>query len=101
MDRLAYKPDLLAGQIVSASPLDLGLIPEALLADALNTTTRTLRRLEAERKGPKRVVIKRKIFYRRESVLEWLAAQERPAIETRTRTARRSSSSQRSQAGAR
>jgi hypothetical protein len=82
LERLPSKPDLLAGQLASGSPFDLGLIPEPELAKVLKLTTRSLRRLQQERIGPKRVVIKRKIFYRRESVLDWLAQQEGPAIET-------------------
>jgi hypothetical protein len=95
LERLPSKADLLAAQLAAGSPLALGLIPEVAFADMLGMTTRTLRRLQQERTGPPRVVIKRKIFYRHEAALDWLAKREGPAIESqparrRARKTRRS-----------
>lgn len=54
-----------------------GLVTKAQLARSLGISTRTLDRLHVNRKGPPRVRVGRKVLYRRESVLTWLAGCEK------------------------
>ena len=69
------RPDLLTDYL---SPDDL--------AARLGIARRTLARLHAARKGPPRCVVGRKILYRREAVLAWLASTE---VDPRARDRRR------------
>jgi hypothetical protein len=53
------------------------------LASELRRNPRTLDRWEALGMGPPRTLVGRQVFYRRSSLLKWLAAQERrPTPET-------------------
>lgn len=67
-----------AESTVSARPGALlsGWISRADLAQQLEITEGTLRRWETERWGPPCIRAGRKIFYRRNAVLEWLEQQE-------------------------
>jgi hypothetical protein len=49
-----------------------GYIPQADLAAELKVHTRTLRRWEAERVGPLRTKIGKKIYYSRAAIEHWL-----------------------------
>jgi hypothetical protein len=51
---------------------------EAECAAELGISVLTLRRWNLQKKGPPRTYIGRTIFYRKASVRDWLAAQERP-----------------------
>ena len=51
------------------------LVPEQL-AKVLGVTVRTLQKWEQLRIGPPRIVIQRQVFYREESVRQWLAQRE-------------------------
>lgn len=51
------------------------LVPEQL-AKVLGVTLRTLQRWEHLRIGPPRVVIQRQVFYREQSVRQWLEQRE-------------------------
>jgi hypothetical protein len=57
------------------SVLEGYLTPEQLGKD-LKKTTRTLARWEAQRIGPPITRIGKQVYYRRESVVAWLAEQE-------------------------
>lgn len=46
------------------------------VADQLNITRRTLDRWHLRRIGPPRIAIGRKVYYRPQSVRDWLAANE-------------------------
>ena len=59
------------------------------LAKQLGFSPRTLARLHVRRLGPPRIVVGRTIFYRRQSVLEWLAQQEQRNQHSRSRGRRR------------
>jgi Helix-turn-helix domain len=48
------------------------VIPEKQLARELTVHYKTLRRWHAERAGPPRITIGRRLFYSRAAVLEWL-----------------------------
>jgi len=61
------------------------LLTRAELAQQLESTPRTLSRWEAASQGPPKIVIGRKVFYRKKAVLEWLAAKENPATPRRGR----------------
>ena len=69
MDDLSNTPD---DSVLS------GYITEADLARQLNRSVRTLQRLAAHRTGPPRIKIGRLIYYRVDSVREWLAQLEQP-----------------------
>ncbi len=61
------------------SPSDrmaLGLRPEAETAAQLGIKVQTLRKWAVHRKGPPRVKVGKRVFYRPEAVQAWLAAQE-------------------------
>jgi predicted DNA-binding transcriptional regulator AlpA len=58
------------------------------LAKALDVSERTIARWHHFREGPPRVEIGRKVYYRKESVMAWIASCERP--EPRASRARRS-----------
>ena len=64
----------------SRSGTDYAAFPDLLtrsdLARFLNVSEKTINRWYAERKGPPRVKVGRKVFYRKEAVLEWIARQE-------------------------
>ena len=55
------------------------LFSEHQLAALLSVSLRTVRRWHTERRGPRRVKIGRAVYYRRESVLEWVADREEAA----------------------
>ena len=55
----------------------LGLRPEAATAASLGVKVQTLRKWAVQRKGPPRVKVGKRVFYRPEAVQAWLAAQER------------------------
>jgi predicted DNA-binding transcriptional regulator AlpA len=58
--------------------LDGYLKPEALAAE-LGIHVRTLRKLDERNEGPPRTIIGHKaIYYKKESVLEWLQSREQP-----------------------
>ncbi len=57
------------------------------LAKALDVSERTIARWHHFREGPPRVEIGRKVYYRKESVVAWIASCERP--EPRASRARR------------
>ncbi len=57
------------------------------LAKALDVSERTIARWHHFREGPPRVEIGRKVYYRKESVMAWIASCERP--EPRATRARR------------
>ena len=67
-DQLDTAP--IAGTLLS------GWISRTDLAQQLDVTESTLRRWEAERRGPPCVRAGRKIYYRRSAVLDWLEEQE-------------------------
>ena len=52
------------------------LLGESELARLLGKSLRTIRRWSVERRAPLKVKLGRSVFYRRESVLKWIAAQE-------------------------
>lgn len=56
--------------------LDADIIPEKQLWGDLKISNRTGARMIARREGPPRLKIGRKIYYRRASVLAWLASRE-------------------------
>lgn len=58
------------------------------LAKALDVSERTIARWHHFREGPPRVEIGRKVYYRKESVVAWIASCERP--EPRAGRSRRS-----------
>ncbi len=47
------------------------------LAAQLGNSARTLDRWETRRLGPPRIKVGKKILYRKQSVIEWLASRER------------------------
>jgi predicted DNA-binding transcriptional regulator AlpA len=49
-----------------------GLVHEEELAAELRKTKRTLRRMHSKRKGPRRTVIGRTIYYARHDIEQWL-----------------------------
>ena len=49
------------------------------LANELGVSVRTLQQWQLERIGPPMIRLKKKTFYRREAVLEWLRSQEMPS----------------------
>jgi len=51
-------------------------LPPEETADELGVTRRTLDRWHTRRIGPPRIQIGRKIYYRRESVRDWLLSNE-------------------------
>jgi predicted DNA-binding transcriptional regulator AlpA len=53
-----------------------GYIEPRELAKQIKTSKRTLDRWDKKRIGPPRIVIGRKIYYRREAVLAWLNSRE-------------------------
>ncbi len=52
------------------------LLSERELAHLLGKSLRTIRRWSVERRGPRKVKLGKSVFYRRESLLAWIAAQE-------------------------
>jgi len=67
------------GDLSGSAPSVLdGYIRETDLARQLNRSVRTLQRLAARRRGPPRIQIGRLVFYRIDSVREWLTQQEQP-----------------------
>nr|WP_085633897.1 helix-turn-helix domain-containing protein [Marivita cryptomonadis] len=66
-----------------------GWISRTDLAQQLEVTESTLRRWEAERRGPPCVRAGRKIYYRRSAVLDWLEEQETLGLSRGRRGARR------------
>jgi len=52
------------------------LISEYQLASSLGVSLRTVRRWHTERRGPRRVKLGRGVYYRRETVLKWIAERE-------------------------
>lgn len=69
MDDLSNTPD---NSVLS------GFITEADLARQMHRSVRTLQRLAAHHAGPPRIKIGRLIYYRVDSVREWLAQLEQP-----------------------
>ena len=66
---------------MASSPSVLeGYVSESDLARQLNRSVRTLQRLAARRAGPPRIKIGRLVYYRVESVRDWLARLEQPRI---------------------
>ena len=61
----------------NADPSTLGLQPERDAAAMLNVKVQTLRKWAVQRKGPPRIKIGKRVFYREEALRAWLAAQER------------------------
>lgn len=64
-----------------------GYLKPTDLAKALEVSERTIARWHHFREGPPRVEIGRKVYYRKESVMAWIASCERP--EPRASRARR------------
>lgn len=62
---------------VSQNGSRLELIPEADAAASLGVACQTLRKWSVMRKGPPRVKVGKKVFYRPESLNAWLHGQER------------------------
>lgn len=52
-------------------------------AEMLGLKVSTLRNWGAQRKGPPRIRIGRKLFYRREALLDWMKSQERTHEDSR------------------
>ncbi len=50
------------------------------LADVLSLTPRTLDRYHAQRVGPARIRVGRRVLYRKDAVLDWLRANEQPPV---------------------
>lgn len=65
-----------AGNPSSNDPLD-GYLTEPEWARQRNVTVRTCQRDRALRKAPPHIVIGRTVYYRIESIREWLITQER------------------------
>lgn len=69
-------------ELESIATASLNLLASADLIEKHETakefaiSTRTLDRWHVQRTGPPRVLIGRKVFYRRSSLIEWLQAQE-------------------------
>ncbi|MGA9986681.1 MAG: helix-turn-helix domain-containing protein [Terriglobales bacterium] len=63
--------------------LDAEIVSQPQLADMLGIAVRTLRRMDARREAPPKIKVSRKTYYRRESVLRWLAERETRTIEPR------------------
>ena len=59
---------------VTLPPADL--VSERELARLLGKSLRTIRRWSVERRAPPKVRLGKSIFFRRESVLRWIASQE-------------------------
>ena len=53
---------------------------EESLGHELGITDRTLRRWEAERRGPPRTVVARRVYYRKSAFFHWLLSQEKPPL---------------------
>ncbi|MGH7985651.1 MAG: helix-turn-helix domain-containing protein [Candidatus Binataceae bacterium] len=60
------------------APLLAGYLKPKDLAKALDVSERTIARWHQFREGPPRVEIGRKVYYRKESVMAWVASSERP-----------------------
>jgi hypothetical protein len=60
-------------------------LPEKATADEIGATPRTLSKWRKERIGPAWTRIGRRIFYRRDAVLEWLRSQEEQPVRERGR----------------
>lgn len=73
-DRNQHSPNI---QTVTLPPSDL--LSERELARLLGKSLRTIRRWSVERRGPRKVKLGKSVFYRRESLLRWIATQEEGA----------------------
>jgi len=60
----------------NAEPILAEFLTREQLASELRRNPRTLDRWEALGMGPPRTLVGRQVFYRRSSLLKWLAAQE-------------------------
>lgn len=58
-------------------PAGVGLVPEADASLLLGLKTQTLRKWAVQGKGPARVKLGKRVFYRAETLQAWIAAQER------------------------
>lgn len=69
---------VLFGNIAAANDNNIlvGHITQQQFADTLGVTIRTLQRMHAARCGPARIKVGRAIYYRVDTVREWLAANE-------------------------
>lgn len=72
-----HRRTLMAGDPRQPQHTALGLRPEAATAADLGVKVQTLRKWAVQRKGPPRVKIGKRVFYRPEAIQAWLAAQER------------------------
>jgi hypothetical protein len=61
-------------------------MPPAQVAAELETCERTLARWHASRRGPPRILIGKRVMYRRAAVEEWLRKQEKGFDEVKTLT---------------
>ena len=59
----------------AVQPIDLQ--PEVATAGLLGVKVQTLRKWAVQRRGPPRVKVGKRVFYRPEAVTAWLAKQER------------------------
>lgn len=64
------------GSVKSITLPDSDLISERELSRLLGKSLRTIRRWSVERRGPPKVKLAKSVFYRRESVLKWIAERE-------------------------
>jgi hypothetical protein len=68
-----------AVEVPNANDLLGEFLTESQLGQLLRRNVRTLRRWNASRQGPPRIVVGRTILYKKSSVVEWLTAHERRA----------------------
>ena len=62
------------------TPILDGYISRESLAEQLNISTRTLDRWHGHRMGPPRCLIGRRVFYKVDSVRDWLASREQTEV---------------------
>ena len=72
-----------AVEVPSTHDLLADFLTEAQLGQMLNRNVRTLRRWNASRQGPPRIVVGRTILYRKSSIVDWLAKHEQRAKRAR------------------
>jgi predicted DNA-binding transcriptional regulator AlpA len=72
-----------AGNIPNGSDLLSDFLTEPQFGQLIGRDIRTLRRWHARHEGPPRIKVGRSIFYRKSSVVEWLASHEQRTRRTK------------------
>lgn len=81
-------------QTVAASPAPVASLLDELISEedfcvAAGISVRTARNWHAQRRGPRRTLVGRRIYYRRSAICEWLErCEEQPKSSHRRRSAR-------------